>query len=250
MMLWITSPMFGFAPLAALMAWLHSFGLMPIARKNPKISSLSLVSLPRTTKIVLFLVVLTGLAFAARALGASAMGSLAIGASAIGALAIGSLSLRVRALFFAMITLAVASAFAVLASQLSDFTGGEDGRNFSVPEWLRPAFRLLDGEILGRAIDGKLVTYYLLFAAMAKSANALLAEAVPCLIFVTAAALGFRWSAWIVVTGLAAHSVFDFFHHGVITNPGVPPWWPGFCLAFDVLVGGFLAARLMREMRR
>ena len=81
------------------------------------------------------------------------------------ALAIGLLSLRVRALFFAMITLAVASVFGVLASQLSDFTGGEDGRNFSVPEMLRPSWRLVDGEILGRAIDGRLLTYYLVFAA-------------------------------------------------------------------------------------
>src|SRR6476619_48383 len=80
------------------------------------------------------------------------------------ALAIGALSLRVRALFFAMITLAVASAFNVLASQLSDFTGGEDGRNFSVPEWLRPGFRLVDTEVFGRAIDGRLITYYLVFA--------------------------------------------------------------------------------------
>src|SRR5947207_3420046 len=41
------------------------------------------------------------------------------------ALAIGLFSLRVRAIFFAMITLAVASAFAILASQLSWLTGGE-----------------------------------------------------------------------------------------------------------------------------
>jgi branched-chain amino acid transport system permease protein len=79
------------------------------------------------------------------------------------ALAIGLLSLRVRALFFAMITLAVASAFGVLASQLSDFTGGEDGRNFQVPELLRPGLRLVEAEVLGRAIDGRLVAYYLVF---------------------------------------------------------------------------------------
>jgi branched-chain amino acid transport system permease protein len=78
------------------------------------------------------------------------------------AFAIGMLSLRVRALFFAMITLAVASAFSVLASQLSDFTGGEDGRNFTVPEWLRPSHRFIEGEVFGRAIDGRLLTYYLL----------------------------------------------------------------------------------------
>ncbi|MGH8741707.1 MAG: branched-chain amino acid ABC transporter permease [Burkholderiales bacterium] len=53
------------------------------------------------------------------------------------AFAIGLLSLRVRAIFFAMITLAVASFFQILASQLSDFTGGEDGINFRLPELLR-----------------------------------------------------------------------------------------------------------------
>ena len=52
------------------------------------------------------------------------------------ALAIGLLSLRVRAIFFAMITLAVAAFFQILASQLSDFTGGEDGINFKLPALL------------------------------------------------------------------------------------------------------------------
>jgi branched-chain amino acid transport system permease protein len=79
------------------------------------------------------------------------------------ALAIGLVSLRVRALFFAMITLAVASAFSVLASQLSDFTGGEDGKTFAVPKLLTPAYRLLEADILGRGIDGRLITYYLIF---------------------------------------------------------------------------------------
>ena len=54
--------------------------------------------------------------------------------------AIGLFSLRVRAIFFAMITLAVAAAFQTLASQLSDFTGGEDGLTFKMPELLSPGF--------------------------------------------------------------------------------------------------------------
>ena len=41
-----------------------------------------------------------------------------------------------------MITLAVASAFLTLASQLSDFTGGEDGLTFKVPELLSPGIQL------------------------------------------------------------------------------------------------------------
>jgi branched-chain amino acid transport system permease protein len=79
------------------------------------------------------------------------------------ALVIGLFSLRVRAIFFAMITLAVASAFATLASQLSDFTGGEDGLTFKVPESLRPTASYAAEPVLGASIDGRLVTYYAIF---------------------------------------------------------------------------------------
>ncbi|HEX5093528.1 MAG TPA: branched-chain amino acid ABC transporter permease [Burkholderiales bacterium] len=74
-----------------------------------------------------------GTGWGALAAGAAA----AIGLSLAVALAIGLLSLRVRAIFFAMITLAVASFFQILASQLSGLTGGEDGLSFRVPGLLR-----------------------------------------------------------------------------------------------------------------
>ena len=80
------------------------------------------------------------------------------------ALAIGLFSLRVQSIFFAMVTLAVAYAFNVLASQLSWLTGGEDGRSFKVPEVLQPGFRLLHGKVFGVAITGKILSYYLVFA--------------------------------------------------------------------------------------
>src|SRR5262245_46004194 len=70
---------------------------------------------------------------------------------------IGLFSLRVRTIFFAMITLAVASAFLILASQLSDITGGEDGLNYRLPAALRPSFRVLEG------FNGRLLDYYLVF---------------------------------------------------------------------------------------
>ena len=78
------------------------------------------------------------------------------------ALGVGLFSLRVQAIFFAMVTLAIAYAFNVLASQLSFITGGEDGRSFQVPEVLRPAFKM--GEFFGVAINGRLFAYYLVFA--------------------------------------------------------------------------------------
>ena len=78
-------------------------------------------------------------------------------------LVIGLFSLRVRAIFFAMITLAVASAFATLASQLSDFTGGEDGLTFKVPEALQPGTEYARRAVPRRLDRRPLITYYLLF---------------------------------------------------------------------------------------
>ena len=92
---------------------------------------------------------------------------LAIVASAVLSLVIGLFSLRVKAIFFAMITLAVASAFQTLASQLSDFTGGEDGLSFRNPHSLSPSFEPFETEIFGLLIDGKALTYWLMFAVVA-----------------------------------------------------------------------------------
>jgi branched-chain amino acid transport system permease protein len=97
------------------------------------------------------------------AIGAGTLGALAL--SFVLSLLIGLMSLRVRAIFYAMITLAVAAAFQTLASQLSDWTGGEDGLNFSVPEALSAGHELVPGGFLGAAIDGKFLTYYLIFFA-------------------------------------------------------------------------------------
>lgn len=79
-------------------------------------------------------------------------------------LVIGLFSLRVKAIFYAMITLAVAAAFQTLASQLSEITGGEDGLTFRNPAWLSPGFEPFEAPLFGVTVDGRLVTYYLLFA--------------------------------------------------------------------------------------
>ena len=87
----------------------------------------------------------------------------ALALSLVLALLIGLASLRVRAIFFAMITLAVAAAFQTLAAQLSGLTGGDDGLNFRVPEALQPGTRYLEAPLLGAHIDGRFATYMLLF---------------------------------------------------------------------------------------
>ena len=94
--------------------------------------------------------------------------------SAALSLLIGLFSLRVRAIFFAMITLAVASAFQTLVSQWAEWTGGEDGLSFKVPIWLSPSMEWLDEPVLGVMIDGRLTCYYLLCLCTALSVLALL----------------------------------------------------------------------------
>ncbi|MFC4353334.1 branched-chain amino acid ABC transporter permease [Fodinicurvata halophila] len=94
------------------------------------------------------------------------LGSLAgLAVSIALAFVIALFSLRVRSIFFAMVTLAVASAFMILASQLSGLTGGEDGLSYRVPRELGPAFKLIDTEVFGVKIDGRLLNYYLVFLA-------------------------------------------------------------------------------------
>jgi hypothetical protein len=91
--------------------------------------------------------------------------------------------------------------------------------------------------------------YYILFAVMGSSTPVLALESLIAAAFMVMAAIGFKKSLWLTVAALGGHGVFDFFHHLLIQNPGVPVWWPGFCLSFDVLAAGFLAMLLMRRPR-
>jgi hypothetical protein len=92
-----------------------------------------------------------------------------------------------------------------------------------------------------------IATYYILFAVMGSSTRALALESLIAGAFLALAVAGFKTNLWLIVAALAGHGVFDVFHHLFVQNPGVPVWWPGFCLSFDVLAGGFLAMLLMRR---
>jgi hypothetical protein len=82
--------------------------------------------------------------------------------------------------------------------------------------------------------------YYVLCAVMGASAQVLVVECLVGIAFLMAALLGFRSSLWLAAGALAAHGLFDLVHARVITNPGVPVWWPRFCGAYDVVAAGYL----------
>jgi len=85
---------------------------------------------------------------------------------------------------------------------------------------------------------------YALFAVMGASMHTLLLESLVGAVFIAAAAVGFRSSLWIVVVALAAHGLFDLIHGRVISNPGVPSWWPQFCSTYDIVAAGYLGMLL------
>src|SRR5437660_3895824 len=95
-----------------------------------------------------------------------------------------------------------------------------------------------------------IASYYVLFAVMGASGRTLVIEIFAASGFLLFAILGFKTNLWLVVAAIVGHGCFDFVHHLFIDNPGVPRWWPGFCLAFDVIFGGSLAVHLMRRSIR
>ena len=101
-----------------------------------------------------------GATWSALLLGAAA----AIVFSAVLSVLMALVSLRVKAIFYTMMTLAVAAAFGALVTRMSWLTGGDDGRNFRLPEALTPGFKVFNQPVFGTNINGRVLTYYIVLA--------------------------------------------------------------------------------------
>lgn len=84
-------------------------------------------------------------------------------------------------------------------------------------------------------------SYYDLFAAMGGSMLTMAYELAAFAVFTILAVVAFRKNLWLVVAALFGHGLFDLSHVRLIANPGVPSWWPTFCLSFDLVAGVYLA---------
>src|SRR4051812_40184547 len=78
-------------------------------------------------------------------------------------------------------------------------------------------------------------SYYCLFAVLGGTPHALVIESIAGLAFVAAAVVGFKRDLRVVAAALCAHGLFDLVHGRWIANPGVPSWWPMFCMGYDVV---------------
>jgi hypothetical protein len=92
-------------------------------------------------------------------------------------------------------------------------------------------------------------SYYALFAVMGGSLAALIAEAPILCAFAAVAVLGFKGNQWLLVAALAGHGLLDLAHPHLVANPGVPTWWPMFCLTYDLVAAAYLAALILRDRR-
>jgi hypothetical protein len=93
-------------------------------------------------------------------------------------------------------------------------------------------------------------TYYVLFAVIRSPVHTLVIESLVCAVFWAAAAVGFRRTPWLVAATLALHGAFDLVHDAVISNPGMPAWWPQFCMAYDFAAAAYLAWLLRNRRER
>ena len=78
---------------------------------------------------------------------------------------------------------------------------------------------------------------------MGASGRTLVEEIAISCAFLAVAVLGYKRYFWIVGVGMIGHGVFDLLHHLFIDNQGMPQWWPGFCMSFDVVMGVWLVVR-------
>lgn len=95
-----------------------------------------------------------------------------------------------------------------------------------------------------------IASYYALFAVMGGSTSALAVESLVIAAFLLVAILGFRTNLWLVVLALGAHGILDLVHGRLVSNPGVPSWWPAFCGTYDITAAAYLAWLLGSSRRR
>lgn len=90
-----------------------------------------------------------------------------------------------------------------------------------------------------------IASYYVLFAVIGGEARELLVETAIFGLFAAVAVAGFRFSSWVLVAGLVSHGLFDFVRQSFLEGRGVPRWWPGFCLGYDLTAAAGLATLLL-----
>ena len=88
-----------------------------------------------------------------------------------------------------------------------------------------------------------IASYYVLFAVVGGSGQALIWEVMIAVVFSTVAILGAIFLPTLAGASIMAHGLFDFVHDVIINSSGVPIWWPTFCGSIELGMGVIILTR-------
>ena len=106
---------------------------------------------------------------------------------------------------------------------------------------LRPLPRPRQDALFAAGLGGAALVY-VPFALAGAAASWVPIEVAGFVAYTVVAVLGARRSRWLLAFGWAGHALWDFPLHAAPAAGFVPGWYPAACLAFDVVVAGYLAA--------
>ena len=93
-----------------------------------------------------------------------------------------------------------------------------------------------------------IAVFYPVFAAEHGEVEGTLAHGAIALAFLALAILSVRIGPWLAAFGVVLHGLLDVVFHAT-SSPG-PVWWPSFCGALDLVLGGLLILHLRRTPPR
>jgi hypothetical protein len=91
--------------------------------------------------------------------------------------------------------------------------------------------------------------FYVVFSFAGATTQWLMLELIGLLVFTLIAVLGLRVSLWFLALGWASHVLWDVLLHLIRKQPFVPDWYPVACISFDLIVAGYIAAKLRKRDR-
>jgi len=89
--------------------------------------------------------------------------------------------------------------------------------------------------------------FYVAFSFTGATTQWFMIELIGLAVFTFIAVLGLKVSLWFSVLGWASHVSWDVFLHLVREQVFVPDWYPVSCISFDLVVAGYIAAKLRKQ---
>jgi hypothetical protein len=89
--------------------------------------------------------------------------------------------------------------------------------------------------------------FYVVFSVTGATTQWFMLELIGLVVFTIIAVLGLRVSLWFLALGWASHVSWDVLLHLVREQPFVPDWYPVACISFDLIVAGYIAAKLRKR---